>query len=172
MFAPGSLVDLGTGHGGYAMLAARLGWKVTAVDARAERWPDPLPPEVDWVQADMREVDLGQFDLILCLGIFYHLTAADQVDFLRRCAGRPIIIDTQLAHGTPEHRPSDPVEHLGYTGRLYREPGKLTSSWGNDESFWPTLESFHRMLNDCGYPVVLTAEPWVKSSRGIFVALP
>lgn len=80
--------------------------------------------------------------------------------------------DEKLAHGTPEHRLSDPVEHVGYTGRLYREPGKLTSSWGNDQSFWPTLESFHRMLNDCGFPVVLTAEPWVKSSRGVFVALP
>lgn len=115
MFAPGRVVDLGTGHGGYPTLAADLGWKVTVVDARTERWPDPLPPEVDWVQADMREVDLGQFDLILCLSIFYHLTAA---------AGRfPATVRRpadHLRYATGARHARAPALRPGRTRRLHR----------------------------------------------------
>lgn len=171
MFPPGSCVDLGTGHGGYAILAADLGWEVTAVDARTERWPDPAPEHIRWVQGDVRDVPLDSYDLVLCLGLFYHLTIEDQLAFLGRVK-QPVIIDTALDHGTPPHKLSDRSNVRGYTGRFYDEPGKTTSSWGNDRSFWPTLAAFYRMLKDCGFPVVLTVDPWVQSHRGVFVALP
>ena len=170
LFPTGRLVDLGTGHGNHALLAARLGWEVDGVDARTQRWPDDT--SVRWIKADVRDHDLTGYDLILCLGLFYHLTCDDQLDLLSRAHPRPMIIDTHLDHGTHDHQLSDPVVHNGYQGRLYPEPRATTSSWGNDWSFWPTFESFHRMLADSGYSHVLTLEPWMTGDRTFFVALP
>jgi hypothetical protein len=166
-------VDLATGHGKFARVAAESGWRVTAVDARTERWPEERPANTEWVQADIRDVDLEPFDLVLCLGLFYHLTLDDQLDLLDRVRV-PIIIDTHIDHGVTKHEDklSERVELGGYRGRLYQEPGRLTSSWGNDQSFWPDLESFHRMLAQAGFPLVLTKEPWLWPDRTMFVALP
>lgn len=167
---PGRLIDLATGHGLYATLAADLGWKVTAVDARTERWPDD--PRVEWIQADVREVDLEPYDVILCLGIFYHLTDGDQLALLAR-ADRPMLIDTHLDHGTHEHSLSERVTTPdGYEGRWYAERSGPKASWGNDASFWPTLDSFHRMCETSGFATVLTLEPWYMGDRTLFLALP
>ena len=57
LFPPGTCVDLGTGHGSFARQAASLGWTVTAIDARTERFP--VDERVTWVQADIRDVDLS-----------------------------------------------------------------------------------------------------------------
>lgn len=171
LFKPGRMVDLGTGHGRFARRAADLGWDVTGVDARTERWPLD-DDRVTWVQADVREHDLGHYDLIACLGVFYHLTCEDQLSLLARAAGKPLIIDTHLDHGKHAHPLSAPVvQGDGYEGRLYAEPGQLTSSWGNPRSFWPTLASFHRMLSEHAYGTVLTVEPWSTTDRTFFVAL-
>ncbi len=170
MFPPGRLVDLGAGHGGYARLAADLGWQVTAVDARTERFPENDSDAIEWRQSDIRDVDLEPYDLVLCLGVFYHLTVDDQIDLLSRCR-TTIVIDTHVDHGVHDHHLSERVTMAGYEGRLYQEHGETTSSWGNDQSFWPTLESFHRMLNDWGFPLVLTMEPWLSGDRTVFVAL-
>lgn len=169
LFTPGACVDLGTGHGSFARQAASLGWDVTAIDARTERFP--VDGRVKWVQADVREVDLTVYDLVLCLGLFYHLTLDDQLDLLRRTSGRPLILDTHLDHGVHTHPLSEPVNIGGFEGRYYLEPGRLTSSWGNPESFWPTLSSFHHMLGENGF-TVLTLEPWIMSDRTFFLALP
>ncbi len=61
----GRLIDLGTGHGTFAVLAADLGWEVTAVDARTERWPDDR--RVTWVQGDIRAQKFEEFDVVACL---------------------------------------------------------------------------------------------------------
>ena len=100
LFQPGRLVDLGAGHGEFSV-AADAGWQVTAVDARTER---NLPASgVTWVEADVRDVDLEGFDVVACLGLFYHLTAEDQIDFLARCRKTPLIIDTHVANGLSTH---------------------------------------------------------------------
>lgn len=171
LFTPGRMVDLGTGHGLFARRAADLGWDATGVDARSERWPDD--DRVSWVREDVRTHDLSDYDLIACLGLFYHLTCEDQLSFLSRSAGRPIILDTHLDHGEHQHKVSDPVvQGDGYKGVLYTEPGATTSSWENRKSFWPTLPSFQRMLNENGYGTVLTVDPWRTADRTFFVALP
>lgn len=169
LFDAGKLVDLGTGHGNFARMAADLGWDVTAVDARADRWPED--DRVTWIRSDLRDHDLAPYDLIASLGVFYHLTCQDQIDFLTRAAGTPLIIDTHLDHGTHEHRLSPRVTILGYEGRSYREGDQATSSWGNEESFWPTLDSFLGMLADAGYQTILAVEPWLFGDRTFFLAL-
>ncbi len=173
----GRTVDLGTGHGMFAMRAADLGWDVTAVDARDERFP--VDDRVTWVRQDIREFDLASFDLILCLGLWYHLTAADQQALLKRMAGTPVIIDTHLATGghidSHERKLSKPVTVDGYRGRMYSERGwdaRPTASWGNDDSFWPTRKAFLSMLAEHGYPVVYAGIPWVTPDRTFFQCLP
>lgn len=171
LYTPGRVVDLGAGHGAFSCWAADLGWDVTAVDARTERWPDD--ERIRWVRSDVRTVDLAPYDLVLCLGLFYHLALDDQLDLLARAAGRPMMLDTHLDHGTHDHGLSDrETPRKGYTGRFYTEPKALTSAVGNERSFWPTLATFHRMLHDAGFSTVLTVEPWYLGDRTFFLALP
>ena len=170
LFPIGRLVDLGAGHGKFSMIAAEAGWDVTAVDARTERWVDV--PGVTWTQADVRDFHLGEFDLVVCLGLFYHLTVEDQLDMLKRCHERPMIIDTHLANGQSTQPLTDEVEMRGFRGRLYGEGVGLKSSWGNSQSFWPTPESFQRMLEEAGFGVVATVEPWYLPDRTFFLTLP
>ena len=57
LFPPGSLIDLGAGHGSFAVAAADAGWRVTALDARGDRFPEDA--RVDWRVGDVRDADLG-----------------------------------------------------------------------------------------------------------------
>ena len=173
LFPTGRLVDLGAGHGLLSMRAADAGWAVTAVDARTERFP--TDERVTWVHEDVRAHDIGGYDLILCLGLFYHLTLADQLDLLTRAAGTPMLIDTHVDVGIayPDDRLAGSVEQDGYRGRLYGENLESPlASWVNEVSFWPDLDSFYRMLADHGYPVTLALEPWYQPDRTFFLALP
>lgn len=171
LFPPGHLVDLGAGHGAFSRQAADLGWEVTAVDARTERFPDDPRPR--WVQADVRTVDLEPYDLVLCLGLLYHLALDDQLDLLARAAGRPLILDTHVDAGAHEHELSGRTSpREGYTGRFYAEPYAPTSAVGNRSSFWPTPPTLYRMLREAGFASVLTHEPWYLGDRTFFLALP
>ena len=170
LFPTGRLVDLGAGHGKFSMVAADAGWEVTAVDARTDR--NVPAPGVTWVEGDVRDLDLEGYDLVACLGLFYHLTAEDQIDLLARCARTPLIVDTHLANGLSTHPLSEEMERQGYKGRLYAEGTGLLSSWRNPQSFWPTPGSFHKMLAQAGYNLVLAVEPWYLPDRTFFLALP
>ncbi len=168
---PGKLLDLGCGHGKFAQLAHRLGWQVTAVDARTVRMP--MTCEIKWVEADVRDFPVDGYDCVCILGLLYHLELPDIVDLLRRCAGTPTIIDTHVA-------PKAELTEGGYEGKLFREiqsesPEELaatpTASWGNPTSFWPTRESLIRMLHDSGYEVILEATPSYKPGRTFYLCL-
>ena len=139
-FSPGHLVDLGAGHGLYSIRAADAGWKVTAIDARTVRFPED--PRITWLHEDVRNTSLEGYDLIVNLGLFYHLTLDDQLFLLDRAAGTPMILDTHVATKQPKgYGLSEPVRQRGYSGRLYSEANKQdrpTASWGNLDSFWPT----------------------------------
>jgi hypothetical protein len=174
IFPPGRLVDLGAGHGMFARVAADAGWRVTALDARGDRYPAD-EPRVDWRIGDVRDVDLAAYDVIACLGLFYHLTIDDQLSLLDRSRGIPIILDTHVANDRPvPMRLSAPVELRGYVGRLYTEPDQAThspASWGNEQSFWPRTRDLYAMLDAHDYDV-LTATPWYLPSRTFFLCLP
>lgn len=174
-FPTGRLIDLGAGHGAFSLEAAELGWQVTALDARGDRYPEPRDPRVDWQLGDVRDADLGSYDVIACLGLFYHLTVDDQIDLLARAKGTPIILDTHVANDRPvPMKLSEPVTLSGYAGRLYTEPDQATNSpasWGNDQSFWPRPRALFRMLDEHGYDV-LVAAPWYLPSRTFFLCLP
>lgn len=171
-FSPGRLVDLGAGHGTFSIRAAERGWQATAVDARTERFPDH--DGVTWVNEDVRETDLSGFDLILNLGLLYHLTLEDQLSLFDRAKGTPMILDTHVGvEAERGYHLSPVVEEQGYRGRLYSEEGIQhvpTASFGNLMSFWPTPDSLIRMLTERGW-TVCTAEPYYMTSRTFFLCL-
>jgi hypothetical protein len=169
---PGSLVDLGAGHGRFSIRAAQAGWKVTAVDARDVRFPDVSI--VNWVHEDVRETSLDGYDAIVNLGLFYHLTLEDQLSLLDRAVGTPMILDTHFATDQKRYSLSELVDQGGYRGRLYSEESiqhQPTASWGNDSSFWPTLRALNRMLSERGWDV-FTATPHYQRSRAFFFCAP
>ena len=67
--APGRALDLACGEGRNAAWLAERGWRVTAVDFSAEalRRARRLSADVDWRQADVREVEIaeGAYDLVV-----------------------------------------------------------------------------------------------------------
>ena len=133
------------------LIALELGWAVTAVDARTERMP--MTDGIEWVQSDLRDYEIGDFEAISMLGILYHLELKDQLDLLERCAGTMTILDTHVALEAE-------VNEGGYEGRFYTEPpDTMPSSWINPTSFWPTEDSLVRMLHESGYRFVFKLVP-------------
>ena len=177
-FTPGRLVDLGAGHGAFSIRAADAGWDVTAVDARTTRFPDDA--RIQWVHQDVRETSLQGYDLIVNLGLFYHLTLDDQLTLLDRAVGTPMILDTHVATEEPNrYNLSEPVRQRGYEGRRYSEPkAKLENSpsaarsaWGNSSSFWATPDALRQMFDDRGWDVY-TLTPFYLSTRTFFLCQP
>lgn len=152
---PGHMLDLATGHGLFAQHARDMGWHVTAVDARPERLPES--PGIRWVVSDVRDFDVGGYDLIANLGLLYHMDVDSQVELLRRSAPTPMILDTHT--GRPE------ITRSGFEGEDYHDPGGIRSSWGNEVSFWPTPESLARMLEEAGYRSVYGLHPPYMTGR-------
>ena len=170
-FRPGRLLDLGSGHGAFALIAQELGWQVTAVDARTERMP--MTQGIDWRQGDARTFDVAGYDCIALLGLLYHLEYPDARDLLRRCAGTPTILDTHTA------LTADRVDE-GYEGRTFIEipdyaPERLattaTASWGNETSWWPTRPALVRLLRDSGYRTILVLDPPIGADRTFYLCL-
>ena len=172
IFAPGRLIDLACGNGMYSIAAHDMGWDVTAVDARTVRMP--MTPGITWIQQDVRETDVTGYDVILLMGLLYHMELADQLDLLRRCSGSVTILDTH--HSTaPTH------EEGGYLGHTFRElpadhPTSLEESpraaWGNETSFWATQPDLVRMLYECGFGTVLALVPPTLPNRTFYLCLP
>lgn len=160
---PGRLLDLGCGHGKFSLMASSMGWEVTGVDARTERMPED--ENIEWVQSDVREFEIGHYDCILLLGLLYHLPVEDQLPLLRKCSeAAPLtILDTHVAGDGKLHK------REGYLGTLYKEPGLTTSSWGNQTSFWATYPELLRMLRDTGFSHVAPVLPPYTEDRTFYI---
>lgn len=166
--------DLGAGPCVFAKLAAEAGLAVTAVDARTERLPDP--PElgsIDFVQADIRDFDLMDYEVIMILGLLYHLEIPDQIDLLKRSNGaRHVILDTQvhipeLVNTPHPDRFSDlQTTKDGYEGVAFFERDNPMASITNSSSFWHTEESMMRLFDAAGYSEVVVVDPPYQSIHG------
>lgn len=132
-----SILDLGCGEGVYAIEAGLRGARVLGLDARTERMGEGAAcaarhglDRVEFRQEDVRAVDratLGEWDVVLCLGLLYHLDADEAFALLHRVrgvCGRLLVVDTliSLAADT-EVRHGDGV----YEGELVREHGDSDS---------------------------------------------
>jgi SAM-dependent methyltransferase len=186
------ILDLGALEGLFSLEFARRGASVVAIEGREAnlekiRFAKEVL-ELDRLELrleDVRTLDRerhGEFDVVLCLGLLYHLDAPDLfllLERMRDVCRLATVIETRI------HR--YPMARREYEGRPYwgvvgieppagTAPLSSTTLWssiGNPKSFELTRASLCNALSDVGYssvvechmPPYLTDEP-----RGTFVA--
>jgi len=190
------IFDLACGEGSYGIAAAERGAKVFAIDVRSERMSvgclrakELGIPGISFYQDDIREIDeekYGRADIVLLLGILYHLEAPDLLSVLRNVRGfcrRAIIVDTHISLSTETQIW---LEGKTYEGKNYQEHGRndsadekrarLSNSIDNAFSFWPTRSSLFRLLKEAGFGTVLECqlpeEPEKPKDRITLLAFP
>lgn len=159
------VLDLGAYEGGFAVELARLGATVVAVEGRephvekARFAAHVLGLErLEVLHEDVRALgglELAPFDVVLCLGVLYHLPAADVIrlvhDLARHCSGFAIV-ETQVGLSGRTRVEAGGREYRGLTyPEDVSEPG---ASLDNPESFWPTRASLLNLLADAGFTSV------------------
>ncbi|MFH5927200.1 methyltransferase domain-containing protein [Roseomonas xinghualingensis] len=165
------ILDLGCLEGGYAIELARHGAEVMAIEGRrANLEKVRFVKEVlglsnlDLLQDDVRNLDPaihGHFDVVLCLGLLYHLDAPDVFSFVHQIAAGChgfAIFDTYVGVQNIQR-----FEYRGreYWGRLIREhlpqssmEERLKSRWAsldNPNSVWIAHNSLYNLLSDAGF---------------------
>lgn len=140
------------------------------------------------IQDDVRNLnktDYGEFDIIVCSGILYHLEAGDVVEFLRsigECCRGICLLDTYVAVST-----RDSVEVAGqkYEGIFYTEHDEsddqdekeedLWASIDNVKSFWFTQSDLISILYSAGFTstseVCLPTMPGLTIDRRTYAAV-
>ena len=189
-------LDLGCLEGGYSIELARHGTTMVGVDAREANLAKArfaasklALDNVEFINEDVRNLNSdthGTFDVILCIGILYHLDAPDVFRFLQAlstmCTGM-LIIDTHVSV-IPNIKLT--YEDHPYWGWYFEEhpPGtsaiqkvsKLWASLDNDKSFWFTRPSLVNFLNRCGFSTIVeNMHPALANranDRAGFIALP
>ncbi|MFQ5539370.1 MAG: class I SAM-dependent methyltransferase, partial [Candidatus Binatia bacterium] len=189
------VLDLACLEGLYGIEFARHGATVVGMEGReaniekARFAKDALSLDnIMLVHDDVRRLNVekyGRFDVVLCLGILYHLDAPDVFHFLEgmsEICQRLAIIDTQI--GIKADR-SYIFRGLRYDGWSYTEhkpessmDERLTRPWAsldNEKSFWFTRPSLFNVLADVGFTSVYTchnpAVPGQLSDRDTLVAI-
>ena len=161
----GSVIDLGAGHCIFTRDAHALGWQATALDVRIDRRPD-LPDGVSYIHANVNsdDWDPSQYDVIACLGLYYHLDQEMQFNLLEKCRGKTMIIDTHFANEDNSKTIgglSDLTIMGEEQGAIFKEaPGssvverketRLLASYENSTSWWPTRDSLKKTLHRFGF---------------------
>jgi hypothetical protein len=138
-------------------------------------------------QDDVRNLSLekyGQFDMVICSGILYHLDAPDVFHFVRRIfevCTRLAIFDTQIALRPDE---TFTIENEAYHGLWYREHDEsadrevrlkdLWASVDNTRSFWFTPASLANYVARVGFSSFyecLNPQHAVPEDRRAYVAI-
>jgi SAM-dependent methyltransferase len=168
------VLDLACLEGEYAIELALQGARAVGIEgravsvAKARFAAEALGVDgVEFFEDDVRNLSqekYGLFDVVLCLGILYHLDSPDVFRFLESiasvCTG-VVVFDTHVGL-------TDRVEHVwndkSYRGFAFVEheqgaaPAKklefLWASLDNPTSFWPTRSSLFNMLLHAGFTSV------------------
>jgi len=168
------VLDLACLEGQYGIEFALHGAEVLAIEGREANLAkvsfardalslDRLTLELGDVRG-LSESSHGHFDVVLCLGILYHLDAPDVMDFIERIysvCNRMAIIDT---HFSPQDEARYRWKGKPYWGRYTSEhkvnateDEKLASVWNsldNLKSFQLTRASLCNLLRDVGFTSV------------------
>ncbi len=172
------VLDLACLEGLYGIELARHGAEVIGIEGReanvvkARFAKDVLALDnITFMQDDVRNLNVekyGMFDVVLCLGILYHLDAPDVFHFVERLSDvckRVTIIDTHVGIKTNKSYTYQGQEYHGWS---YKEhPSKSTkeerlkslrSSLDNEKSFWLTRPSLFNLLSRAGFTSVYTCQ--------------
>ncbi len=169
------ILDLACLEGMYGIECARHGADVVALDIReanirkTEFVKQALRLDnLSVVCDDVRNISAdkyGKFDVVLCLGILYHLDTEDVFGLVEKIAGvtkSVAIFDTQISL-----KSSKPYVHNNakYYGRRHIEHRKKASgdekkmgTWlsiDNPMSFWLTKPSLLNLLSNSGFSTVI-----------------
>jgi len=172
------ILDLGCGEGVYAIEAGLRGAEVVAIDARTERMDEGAAcakrhglDTVRFRQEDVRRVSRethGEFDVVYCLGLLYHLDSPDLFQLLEviaeLCSGL-LLVDTLISL-----EPELEVTHRdrSYEGQRVREHGdddspevrrsRVLRSIDNTFALRLSRASLARALHDAGFSSVLEGQ--------------
>ena len=156
------MLDLGCHEGGYAIELGLHGATVVGLEgrpaslAKAQFAAEALGlGNVTFRLADVRqlaELDLGRFDVVLCLGILYHLRPEEAVALIEACAR--ICDDLMVVRSTIAI--SDNLRTVvgghAYSGRTHQEnPANLGMSLDAHESVFPSRGTVIDLLNEVGF---------------------
>jgi len=150
------VLDLACRTGAFTWAAAEAGHAAYGLEGRAENLALAAErPEngAQYMLGDVRSLSPeqhGTFDVTLCLGILYHLDAADAVGLLRAIRAATTgfaIIDTHI--GAPVD--TTDVDGCEFHGQWYGEPPGWWSSIGNQRSWWFTPESLDDAVRLAGW---------------------
>jgi predicted RNA methylase len=172
------VLDLACLEGLYGIELARHGAEVVGIEGRQAniekaRFAKAVLAldNLTLAQDDVRNLSAqkyGQFDVVLCLGILYHLDAPDVFQFVEKMSEvcrRVVIIDTHVGI-----KPNRSFIHNGreYSGWAFLEHGpglnrkdRLKNAWAsldNDYSLWLTRPTLFNLLADSGFTSVYTCQ--------------
>jgi 2-polyprenyl-3-methyl-5-hydroxy-6-metoxy-1,4-benzoquinol methylase len=189
------VLDLACLEGIYGLEFARHGAEVVAIEAREvniekARFAGEVLGlnNITFVQDDVRNLSVekyGEFDVVLCLGIFYHLTVPDVFHFAEKLfevCRRIAIIDTHIGLTS---NASHTFKGQAYSGWIFREHAaessqedrlkQLWASVDNETSFWFTRPSIYNLFANVGFTSVyscsIPATPKKGGDSDTFVAL-
>ncbi|SEC19471.1 tRNA (mo5U34)-methyltransferase [Rhizobiales bacterium GAS188] len=145
------VLDIGTCDGFFALQLARRGANVVAIDYRGKRdhgyyvMERLNPVQIEYHRMNVYELsdkDLGQFDIVLFMGVLYHLPdMLRALHLIRRCCRGTLFVET--------HSENDFCRDIA-AARYYRG-----STLANDHTnFWaPNRLCVLDMLHDAGFDV-------------------
>jgi len=189
------VLDLACLEGIYAIEFALHGAEVVGVEIReanvekARFAKDALNlRNVTFVQDDVRNLSVekyGQFDVVLCIGILYHLDVPDAIHLVEKICDvctRLAIIDTHVGLNQARTFAYQGHEYHGWGYTEHAEDATaeqktkaLHSSIDNPKSFWFTRPSLYNLLADIGftsaYECQMPATPPQFGDRDTIVAL-
>jgi len=171
---PLRIADLGALEMGFSVEAARKGHRVLALEGRQSnvdrfRWLEQHLdlPNLEVACDDVRNVsNHGAFDLVLCLGLLYHLDKPREVlEAIAAAVTHTLVLDTHVAIPNDPEAPGADALNEGLPGRWVSEFAPDTeqedidrlawASLDNPASFWIQPKALSLLLNELGFPLVM-----------------
>lgn len=168
------VLDLGCLEGLFAVELARHGAEVVGIEGRtaniekARFVKEVLSLDnLELVEDDVRNLSVkkyGHFDVVLNLGILYHLDAPDSFTFMENAADvcrRFQVVDTHISLKPQQFQTHKDKKYWGLT--KFEHPvdapeevkaSKLWASLGNPKSYWFTRSSLYNLLYQVGFNTV------------------
>ncbi len=167
-----TVLDVGCWDGAYSIEATRRGAHVTATDhyvwhevpARRQAFDlaiAHLAPSVRAIDIPVEDVTverLGRFDIVLFLGVLYHLRGPfEALERVARLAADTLIVETRMTMRLV----GKPVMQFHPSGTLENDP---TNWWT------PNRRCVEAMLRDIGFQRIRFTQPDWRGRRGMFHA--
>ena len=181
------VLDLACLEGQYAVEFARHGARAVAIEGREANFEKASFAKrmlsldnLELIRGDVRDLSRekhGVFDVVLCLGILYHLDVPDVFAFVENIAavcGRLAVFDTYVSL-IPKHVYSykdqqywgrDIEEHVATETWADRQ-AKLWSSIDNLKSVWFTKPTLLNLLSRAGFTSVYECDVPVETGKPI-----